>query len=93
MRNPEYYGSVEKTRDRATDVLDKSGLAYFVALCERDSKSPFVFAHGKIGETHYSYELAIKAAVSALSHYDKKGQVKWLKIIGKKLGYEIEVKQ
>ena len=93
MRTPEYYGDVEKTRDKATEILDKSGLAYFVALQERDAKSGYVSGHGKIGETHYSYELAIKAAVSSLKKYDKKGQVKWLKFIGKELGYKIEVNE
>ena len=34
MRNPDYYGNVENTRDKVTEILDKSGLAYFVAIIE-----------------------------------------------------------
>ena len=93
MRTPDYYGDIEKTRDKAIDILDKSGLAYFVALKERDAKSGYVSGHGKIGETHFSYELAIKAAVSSLKKYGKKEQMKWLKLIAKELGYKIEVKE
>ena len=93
MRNPDYYGNVEKTRDKAAEVLDKSGLAYFVAISEMsDKKNAYHITHGKIGEGHQSYELVVKATVHALSKYAKDKQVYWLKFIAKKLGYEIEVK-
>ena len=94
MRTPDYYQNIEKTRDKVTEILDRSGLAYFVALQEKgEKKNPFFNTHGKIGDSHFSYELPIKATVHSLRLYDKKGQVKWLKFIGKKLGYEIEVKE
>ena len=93
MRMPEYFGNVEKTRDKAAEILDKSGLAYFVAISEKtDKKNSYRITHGKVGEGHHSYELVIKATVHALSLYPKDKQVYWLKFIGKKLGLEVDVK-
>ena len=91
MRTPDYFGNIDRTLDKAADVLDKSGLAYFVAIGEKDKRKPYGYTHGKIGDTHYSYELVMKATVAALEKYSKDRQVDWLKFIGKKLGYRIEV--
>lgn len=91
MRNPDYYGSIEKTRDKAAEILDKSGLAYFVAIAEIGKKKPYGYTHGKIGETHYSYELVMKAAVAALQQYGVDRQIEWLKFLGKKVGLTVEV--
>lgn len=93
MRTPDYYGNVDRTRDKATEILDKSGLAYFVAISEMtDKKNAYHITHGKVGNGHQSYELVVKATVHALSLYGKDKQIYWLKFIAKKLGYEIEVK-
>ena len=92
MRTPDYYGSIEKTRAKAVEVLDKSGLAYFVAIADKEKKKPYGYTHGKIGESHYSYELVMKATVAALKEYSKDRQIDWLKFIGKKLGFQVEVK-
>lgn len=93
MRTPDYYGNVDRTRDKATEILDKSGLAYFVAISEMtDKKNAYHITHGKVGNGHQSYELVVKATVHAISMYEKKDQIYWLKFIAKKLGYEIEVK-
>lgn len=92
MRTPEYYLNIEKTLERVSDILDKSGLAYFVSLAEKkEGAGSYNLTHGKIGDSHYSYELTVRATVHALSQYSKTGQVKWLKFIAKKLGYKIEV--
>lgn len=93
MRTPDFYGKVEKTRDKAAEILDKSGLAYFVAISEKtDKKNAYHITHGKVGEGHQSYELVVKATVHALSLYPKDKQIYWLKFIAKKLGLELEVK-
>ncbi len=93
MRTPDYYGNVDKTRDKAAEILDRSGLAYFVAISEKsDKKNAYHITHGKVGEGHQSYELVVKATVHALSLYSKEKQIYWLKFIGKKLGFDVEVK-
>ena len=92
MRTPDYYLNCEKTRDKAVEILDKSGLAYFVAVQEKDEKKKAYSATtGKIGDSNYSYQLVLKATVACLKEYSKTRQVELLKFIGKKLGYKIEV--
>lgn len=94
MRNTDYYGNVEKTRDKVLEILDKSGLAYFISLQPKeDKKNGWYATHGKIGESKYSYELVLKATVMALKKYSEARRVELLKKIGEKLGYEIEVKK
>ena len=95
MRTPEYYGSVEKTRDKVIEILDKSGLAYFISLQPKEAKTKKAYysTNGKIGDSKYSYELVIKATVVALSKYSEERRIELLKYIGKKLGYELEVKE
>lgn len=94
MRQPEYFENPKLTRDKATEILDKSGLAYFLSLQEKNpKKSAYHSTHGKIGESHFSYELTVKATVFALSKYDRKGQIKWLKFIAKALGIDIQIKE
>ena len=97
MRKTEYYGNIEKTRAKVTEILDRSGLAYFISLQEKaEKKTPTMIyrdIHGAIGNSHFSYELTVKAVVAALREYNKSGQIKWLKFIAKELGYEIEIKE
>lgn len=92
MRNPDYFEDAEKTRDKAAEILDKSGLAYFVAVQKRENGKPLYHTtHGKIGETHFSYELVLKATVEALKQYNEARRIQLLKSVGKKLGLNIEV--